>query len=134
VVAAKLEHPVASWARDGRRHDCRLLRADLMLLTLHKLLDDPRDAAATLPHGAGELPLEVPAITLHKVLERFVAAAHSDDDLLTDDLAIHDFDSSEEVRGVNVLDREVMDLAQVLDSFQDLALNNVMNIRSCLRQ
>ena len=65
-----------------------------MLLPLYKLIDDPCDPSAALPHGTRELPLEVPAIALYKVLERLIRAANSNDDLVTNDLAIHDFDTS----------------------------------------
>ena len=68
-----------------------------MLLTMHELLDDPCDASAILPHGARELPLEVSAISIDKVLERFVSAAHPDDDFLPNDFAIHDLDANKEV-------------------------------------
>lgn len=102
-----------------------------MFLSQYELLDYPCDPSATLPHDTGDLSLEVSAVAPHKVLERFIPATHSNDDLLTNDLAIHDFDTTEEVRGVNVLNREVMDLTQVLDSFQDLIFY-LMSIGSSL--
>lgn len=98
MIGAQLVHwAAAARTRDGGRHDSRLLRVDLMLLTMDELLNDPCDASTILPHGTRELPLVVSAISIDKVLERFVSAAHPNDDLLPNDLAIHYLDTHEEV-------------------------------------
>lgn len=94
-----------------------------MLLPRDKLLHNPRDTSTTFPHSGRELPLIVPTIALHKMLEQFITSADADQHLLANDFAVDDFDTGQEMGVLDVNYGQVVDLAQLLDGPHNIPLN-----------
>lgn len=117
------EEATSTWASHGWCDHAGRLRSHLVLLALNELVHDPANALATLLHRSRDLPLEVPTIAPHIVLERLVAAANADQHFLADHLAVNNFHACQVVGGLHVLDWQVVRLTQCLDRPDDVGLD-----------
>jgi len=91
-----------------------------VFLALYQLVDHPFNALAISLHRARDLPLEVPDIAAHVLLQRLIATTHAHEHLLAHNLTVYDLDANQIVGGLHVLHRQIVSFAQTLDRPDDL--------------